>query len=345
MKISTGVDYANEPREVVATIQRLEAAGVDMAWVPEAYGFDGVSLMGYLAASTERITIASGILNTFSRTPTCLAQTAAGLDALSEGRFELGLGASGPQVIEGFHGVPYKMPLTRLKETIEICRMTWKRERLNYEGKVFQLPLPADQGTGLGKPLKMINHPKRDDIPIHVAALGSKSVAATAELCDGWLPIMFIPELARNVWGESLDAGLAQRAPERGQLEIAAGGLLAIGEDAAKYRDYARPMAALYVGGMGARGKNFYNDLAVSYGFDEAAKQIQDLYLDGHKEDAAAAIPAEFVEGFTMCGDKGYIADKVAQMAEAGVTNLMVTPVGGDPAELLGELREIVDSI
>ncbi len=343
MRISTSVDYAKNPTDVVSTIQRLEAAGVDMAWVPEAYGFDGVSLMGFLAASTSTITIAAGILNTYSRTPALIAQTAAGIDALSGGRFELGLGASGPQVIEGFHGMPYKMPLTRLTEVIDICRMAWRRDKLEYEGKVFTLPLPADQGTGLGKPLKMINHPVRADIPVHVASLGAKSVAATAELADGWLPIMFIPDRADRVWGDALAEGLSKRSPELGPLQIAAGGLLAIGDDAAKYRDYARPMVALYVGGMGARGKNFYNDLARQYGFEEAAEHIQNLYLDGKKDEAAAAVPAEFLEGFTMCGDAGYIADKIAKMEAAGVTNLMVTPVGADPATMLSELREIVD--
>ncbi len=338
-------NYADDPAAVATQVKALEDAGVDMVWIAEAYGFDGVSLLGFLAARTERITLASGILNVYSRTPACLAQTAAGLDSISGGRFELGLGASGPQVIEGFHGMPYKLPLTRVKEVIDICRMTWRRERLEYDGKAFTLPLPPEQGTGLGKPLKMINHPKRNDIPVHVASLGHKSVEATAEMADGWLPFMFIPERSDRVWGDAIKAGLAKRAPERGDLQIAAGGVLAIGDDAEKYREYGRPMAALYIGGMGARGKNFYNELACRYGFEAEAAQIQDLYLDGHKEEAAAKIPPEMLEGGSLCGDPGYIADKVAAFKAAGVTNLMVNPVGGEPARLLAQLRDIVDGI
>ena len=338
-------NYADDPAAVATQVKALEDAGVDMVWIAEAYGFDGVSLLGFLAARTERITLASGILNVYSRTPACLAQTAAGLDSISGGRFELGLGASGPQVIEGFHGMPYKLPLTRVKEVIDICRMTWRRERLEYDGKAFTLPLPPEQGTGLGKPLKMINHPKRNDIPVHVASLGDKSVEATAEMADGWLPFMFIPERSDRVWGDAIKAGLAKRAPERGDLQIAAGGVLAIGDDAEKYREYGRPMAALYIGGMGARGKNFYNELACRYGFEAEAAQIQDLYLDGHKEEAAAKIPPEMLEGGSLCGDPGYIADKVAAFKAAGVTNLMVNPVGGEPARLLAQLRDIVDGI
>ncbi len=342
MKIATFVNYADDPVEVAKYIQNLEAAGVDMAWVPEAYGFDGVSLLGYLAAKTETITLGSAILNVFSRTPAAMAQTAAGLDALSGGRFELGLGASGPQVIEGFHGMPYKMPLTRVRETIEVCRMAWKREKLEYEGKTVTLPLPADQGTGLGKPLKIINHMVRPDIPVHVAALGPKSVEMTAELCNGWLPFMFIPELYGNVWGDDLDRGKAKRDESLGKLEIAAGGLLSIGDDSTKYREYGRPSVALYVGGMGARGKNFYNELACNYGFEGEAKTIQDLYLDGNKDEAAAAVPDAMLEGPSLCGDEGYIKEKVAAFAEAGVTTLNVTPVGGDPVAMLAKLREII---
>ncbi len=342
MKIATFVNYADDPVVVAKYIQDLEAAGVDMAWVPEAYGFDAVSLLGYLAAKTETITLGSAILNVYSRTPAAMAQTAAGLDALSGGRFELGLGASGPQVIEGFHGLPYKMPLTRVRETIEVCRMAWKREKLEYEGKTVTLPLPADQGTGLGKPLKIINHMVRPDIPVHVAGLGPKSVEMTAELCNGWLPFMFMPDRFDNVWGDDLERGNAKRDPELGKLEIAAGGMLAIGPDAEKYREYARPSAALYIGGMGARGKNFYNELACKYGFEGEAKTIQDLYLDGNKDDAAAAVPAEMLEGPSLCGDEGYIKDKVAQFAEAGVTTINVTPVGDDPVVLLAKLREII---
>ena len=200
MRISTLLNYANDPKDSARQAKDLESAGVDMIWIPEAYGFDAVSLLGYLAAETETVGLGSGILNTYSRTPAALAQTAASLDSLSGGRFTLGLGASGPQVIEGFHGIPYSMPLTRLREVMEICRLAWKREPLSYNGKVFDLPLPAERGTGLGKPLKIINHMLREDIPIYVASLGANSVEETAASANGWLPFMVFPERMGIVW-------------------------------------------------------------------------------------------------------------------------------------------------
>ena len=275
MRITTSLNYATDPQTAATQARELEAAGVDCIWIPEAYGFDAVSLLGYLAASTSTVELASGILNTYSRTPALLAQTAAGLDALSGGRFTLGLGASGPQVIEGFHGMPYDRPLTRMKEIIQICRSAWRRERLEHEGRVFTLPLPADQGTGLGKPLKIINHLKRSNIPIYIAALGQKSVEETAATCEGWLPFLVYPERMDQVWGDAVRAGKARRDDSLDGFDVVAGGLVAIGDDAAQFRDYARPMAALYIGGMGARGKNFYNDVCRDYGFaDEAIAEI-----------------------------------------------------------------------
>ena len=198
MKISTQLGYVGGFMETVAEVQALERAGLDTVWVAEAYGFDGVSLMGYLAAVTERVEIASGILPIYTRTPTLLAMTAAGVDALSGGRAMLGLGASGPQVIEGFHGVPYDAPVARTREIIQVCRKVWKRERLEHQGRKYAMPLPEGQGTGLGKPLKLITHPVRDDIPITVAALGPRSVEMTAELADGWLPIFYLASKARE---------------------------------------------------------------------------------------------------------------------------------------------------
>ncbi|MFL1430605.1 MULTISPECIES: LLM class F420-dependent oxidoreductase, partial [unclassified Nocardiopsis] len=259
MRISMPLQYAGEPKAAVDQIVELEKAGLDTVWVAEAYGFDAPTLMGYIAARTETVNIGSAILPLYSRTPTLIAMTAAGLDDLSGGRAILGLGASGPQVIEGFHGVPYVKPLARTRDTIEICRKVWKREeRLTHDGPVFQLPLPAERGTGLGKPLKIINHPVRSEIPIYVASLGIKNVEMTAEIADGWLPHLFIPEKADTVWGEALSAGRGKRDASLGGLEIAAGGLLAIGEgeDTKKLLDFVRPMIALYVGGMGAKGKN-----------------------------------------------------------------------------------------
>ena len=345
MRITTSLNYATDPQTAATQARELEAAGVDCIWVPEAYGFDAVSLLGYLAASTSTVELASGILNTYSRTPALLAQTAAGLDALSGGRFTLGLGASGPQVIEGFHGVPYDRPLTRMKEIIQICRSAWRRERLEHEGRVFTLPLPADQGTGLGKPLKIINHLKRSNIPIYIAALGQKSVEETAATCEGWLPFLVYPERMDQVWGDAVRAGKARRDDSLDEFDVVAGGLVAIGDDAAQYRDYARPMAALYIGGMGARGKNFYNDVCRDYGFADEAIAVQDAYLDGRKEEAAGLLPDELIQNTTLCGDEAYVVDRLAAYSEAGVTSLNVTPVGGEPAAVLGRLRELAEHV
>jgi F420-dependent oxidoreductase-like protein len=343
------LSYAGGFKEAAREVQSLEAAGLDLVWVAEAYGFDGPSLMGYLAALTERIIIGAGIIPIYTRTPTLIAMTAAGLDALSDGRFELGLGASGPQVIEGFHGVPYTNPLGRTREIIEICRDVWKRERpLVHDGKNYTLPLPPEKGTGLGKPLKIIAHPVRSSIPIWVAALGEKNVELTAEVADGWMPILFIPERANDVWGAPLAAGAAKRSSELGPLQTTAGGLLAIGEgeDIVALRHLQRSMIALYVGGMGAREKNFYNELACRYGYEAEAKEIQDLYLSGKKKEAEAAVPAEFCELTTLIGPKSYVAERIAAFKEAGVTHLGVHPLpqlGQTAVSLVEELRDLVD--
>jgi F420-dependent oxidoreductase-like protein len=342
MKVSMPLSYAGGFKQSAQQAVALEKAGLDTIWVAEAYGFDGVSLMGYLAAVTETVEIGAAILPIYTRTPTLLAMTAAGVDALSDGRCILGLGASGPQVIEGFHGVPYTQPLTRTREIIDICRQVWARERVTYDGKAYTLPLPPEQGTGLGKALKLITRPVRERIPIYVAALGPKNVRMTAEVADGWLPLFYLPEKVDDVWGDDLRAGAAARADELAPLEIVAGGLLAVGDDAAQMRDLARPMIALYVGGMGARGRNFYNDLACRYGFEAEAKEIQDLYLDGKKDEAAAAVPEGLLEAATICGPEGYVRDRIAAYKEAGVTSLNVTPIAPDVPALVTQLKDWV---
>ncbi len=347
MKISMQIGYAGGFAESVAQVQALEKAGLDIVYVAEAYGYDAVSLMGYLAAKTDSVQIASGILPIYTRTPTLLAMTAAGVDEISEGRCILGLGASGPQVIEGFHGVAYDAPIQRTREIIQICRDVWKRDApVVHDGKKYQLPLPEDQGTGLGKPLKIITHPRRSDIPIHVASLGPKNVQLTAELADGWLPILFHPERARDVWGDDLDAGAAKRPAELGPMDVIAGGLLAIGDEAevGGYRDFARSMVALYVGGMGARERNFYNQLFTRYGYESEAEEIQELYLDGKKAEAAAAVPASFLEETSLCGDEGYVRDRIQQYRDAGVTILNITPIAKDlegQARIIEKVKEL----
>jgi F420-dependent oxidoreductase-like protein len=348
VKISTFLDYSRGFQKAARSVVEMEKAGLDLVWVAEAYGFDSPSLMGYIAALTESVQIGAAIIPIYTRTPTLIAMTAAGVDALSDGRFHLGLGASGPQVIEGFHGVAYDNPLGRTREIVEICRDVWRREApLRHQGKNYTMPLASGEGTGLGKPLKIIAHPVRAEIPIWIASLGEKNVELTAEVANGWLPILFIPERAHEVWGSALDAGRAKRSAQFGELMISAGGLLAIGEgdDVTALRELARPMVALYVGGMGAKGKNFYNELAVRYGFEKEAGIIQDLYLDGKKVEAAAAVPSELLELTSLCGPKNYVAERVAAFKAAGVTHLQVTPLaleGQSAASLIATLKELM---
>jgi F420-dependent oxidoreductase-like protein len=347
MRISTLLSYAGGFKDAVKEVQALERAGLDVVWVPEAYSFDAPSAMGYLAAQTQRVTIASGIMPVFSRTPTLLAMTAAGVDYLSDGRAMLGIGASGPQVIEGFHGVPYTAPVGRIREVIEICRMVWRRERVQYAGKHYEIPLPQGQGTGLGKPLKLINHPVREEIPIAVASLGTASVTMTAELADAWLPAFYMAEGADAIWGDALRKGYAKRDPDRAPLEIFAGGGVAIGKGLEHLRDLARPQAALYIGGMGARSKNFYNNVFCQYGYEAEAKQIQDLYLAGKKQEAEAAIPAEYLAATSLIGDEGFVRDRVAALKASGVNALNVSFMGKTVDERVRyceHLRNIVDA-
>jgi F420-dependent oxidoreductase-like protein len=347
MKLSMMINYSGDFHADVAKVVELEQAGLDVVWVPEAYSFDAVSQMGYLAAKTSTIEIGSAILNVFSRTATCMAQTAAGLDFVSGGRFILGLGASGPQVIEGFHGVPYEKPMPRIRDYINVCRMTLKREKVVYDGPTVKIPLPEGEGTGLGKPLKIINHPVRDTIPIFWASLMGQSVKATAQHADGWIPIFFDPEKFHTVWGDDLKAGTAERDPELGPLQISAGGMVAIGEELtgeaqSRILDFSRPSVALYVGGMGARDKNFYNTICRKYGYEAEAAEIQDLYLDGRKDEAAAAVPAEMLEKTNLVGPPGYVKERLAAYKEAGVTHLSVNPVGGDPVRTIETLRTLL---
>jgi len=345
MKLSTPLTYSGNPREAADQVTALEAAGLDTVWVAEAYGFDSPTLMGYLAAKTERVEIGAAILNVFSRTPGALAQTAAGLDNVSGGRAILGLGASGPQVIEGWHGVPYDKPLARTREVVEIVRAALRRETVQYDGKVFTLPLPSDQGLGLGKPLKLLNRPERQAVPVYVAALGHKNVEGTAEYADGWLPFMFAPEKANDVWGESLAAGNAKRQEGLAPLEIVAGGMVCVGEDVKGMLDFTRATFALYIGGMGAKGKNFYNNLACEYGFEAEAAKIQELYLGGNKRDAESVVPVELLEMCNLVGPESYVRERITAFREAGVTNLQIVPVpadGSDPAALVARVKEWV---
>jgi F420-dependent oxidoreductase-like protein len=342
VKVATTLDYAAGFKAGVADVVEMEKAGLDLVWVPEAYGFDAPSLMGYIAARTTSVEIGSSILPIFTRTPALLAMTSAGLDSLSDGRFHLGLGASGPQVIEGFHGVPFTSPLGRTREIIQICREVWRREvPLVHEGKNYTMPLSASSG----KPLKMLTHPLRSSVPIWLAALGEKNVELAAEMADGWIPFFFIPE-RESVFTDPLAAGRARRVRDLKDLMISAGGLFAVGEgdETIEFRNLERSRIALYVGGMGAKGKNFYNELAVRYGFEEAAAQIQDLYIAGKKREAEIAVPEEFLKLVTLCGPKSFVAERIAAFRSAGVTHLQIRPCP-QPGQTKATLIEIAKTL
>jgi F420-dependent oxidoreductase-like protein len=339
MRVGMMLGYAGGFSETVAELADFERAGLDIVFVPEAYSFDAVSQLGFIAARTTRLQIASGILPIYSRTPALTAMTAAGLDFVSGGRFTLGIGTSGPQVIEGWHGVPYDAPVGRTRELVEICRMVWRRDRLEYQGKHYMLPYQG--GTGLGKPLKLINHPVRERIPIVIAALGPKNVALAAEAAEGWQPIFYFPEKAAIAWDAPLAEGRAKRDPTLGPLDVIAAAPLAIGDDVTGLRDITRPVFALYIGGMGARGRNFYNDLACRFGYEKEAAAIQDAYLAGRKEEAAALVPADLVEKTSLIGPDGYVAERLAAFREAGVTTLNVTPLAATHAARVADIERV----
>jgi F420-dependent oxidoreductase-like protein len=342
MRTGIFLGYAGGFREAAEQVVELEKLGVDIALVAEAYSYDAISQLGYLAAKTSTIELGTGVVPIYIRTPTLLAMTAAGLDYVSEGRFRLGIGTSGPQVMEGFHGVPFDAPLGRTREVVDICRQVWRRERVTYHGKHYQIPLPAGHGTGLGKSLRLINHPVRERIPITIAALGPKNVELTAEIAEGWQPVFFHPEKADQMWGEALRAGYSRRDPALGPLDIVASASLAIGDDVEDRLTWAKPQLALYLGGMGARGKNFYHALATRYGFGDAANRIQDLYLSGRKQEAVDAVPDELVRNISLVGPRSFVKERLAAYAEAGVTTILVHPLGTDKRETIRFVQELL---
>src|ERR1700744_2882611 len=333
MRIGIALNYSGGFHEAVERVVELEKSGVEVAVVAEAYSFDAVSQLGYLAAKTTTVELASGVIPIYIRTPSLLAMTAAGLDFVSDGRCRLGFCASGPQVIDGFHGVAFDAPLGRTREIVEICRQVWRRERVQHQGKHYQIPLPAGRGTGLGKPLKLINQPVRERIPITIAALGPKNVELTAEIAEGWQPVFYLPEKADSVWGGALAAGGAKRDPALGPLDIMVHASLAIGDNVDGRLAWVKPQLALYIGGMGAKGRNFYHNLATRYGFGEVADKIQELYLSGRKREATDLVPDELVRGMSLVGPRGFIAERLAAFAEAGVTTLLVSPMAADADE------------
>ncbi|WP_341249974.1 LLM class F420-dependent oxidoreductase [Euzebya pacifica] len=325
MRLGLNLGYSGSSIDnALPLVQHADEVGIDSVWAAEAYGSDAVTVLSYIAAKTENIKLGSAILQMPGRTPANTAMTAMTLDALSHGRMLLGLGLSGPQVVEGWHGVPYGKPLTRTREYVEIVRMIIKREEaLEFKGEEYQIPYVGEGATGLGKPLKSILHPVRNEIPIYLASIGPKNIQLTAEIADGWLPIFYSPE-REDIFNENLDAGFSEVGRDGSDFDIAPTCYVAMGDDVAACRDMLRPMFALYIGGMGAKGKNFYYNLACRYGFEEAATQIQDLYLEGKKGEATALVPDALVDECALVGPMDRIVDRLEAWKESRVGTLIL---------------------
>jgi F420-dependent oxidoreductase-like protein len=321
--------------------KEADSLGFHSAWTAEAYGTDAITPLTWLMANTERLNFGPAIMQMPARTPAMTAMTAATLDLMSGGRFLLGLGLSGPQVVEGWHGQPYGKPLAKTREYVEVVRTIWRREApLEHHGAHYDIPYSGADASGLGKPLKIIVHPRRADIPIYLAAIGPKNVELCAEIADGWLPIFFSPQRLGETYGAALDAGFAKAGGGKSlaDFDVAPTVTVIVGDDVDALRNMVKPMAALYIGGMGARGKNFYNDLACRYGFEAAAKEIQDLYLDGKKGDAIAAVPDELVDEIALLGPRERIADRLDAWRESGITTMIMGAAQPEALRLMAEL-------
>jgi F420-dependent oxidoreductase-like protein len=335
-------DWGTGLAGALATAQEADRLGYHSGWTAEAYGTDAVTPLTWLMAHTEQMHWGTSIMQMPARTPAMTAMTAATLDMLSGGRFLLGIGASGPQVAEGWHGEAYGKPLGKTREYVEIVRTILAREApLEHHGTHYDIPYTGPGATGLGKPLKIIVHPRRADLPIYIAAIGPKNVQLAAEIADGWLPMFFSPTRLRETYGAALDAGFARAggAKSLDSFDIAPTVSVLLGDDLDALRGFVKPMAALYIGGMGARGKNFYNDLACRYGYEAAAKEIQDLYLDGKKAEATAAVPDELVDEIALIGPKERIADRLDAWRDSGITTLIL---GAAPPETMRLMAELV---
>lgn len=336
MRLGLNIGYSGSSiGDVMPLIERADKVGIDSVWAAEAYGSDAATVLSYVAAKTSNVKVGSAIFQMPARTPANTAMTAMTLDALSNKRMLLGLGLSGPQVVEGWHGVPYGKPLTRTREYVHIVRtIIARKEPLSFDGEEYQIPFTGDGATGLGKPLKSILHPVRNHIPIYLASIGPKNVQLTAEIGDGWLPIFYSPE-REEIYNENLDIGFAKAGRDGSDFDIAPTAYVAMGDDLDACRDQLRPMFALYIGGMGAKDKNFYFDLASRYGFEQAAEQIQDLYLDGKKDQAAAAVPDALVDECALVGSLDRITDRLQAWKDSRIGTLIL---GTEQPEMLEPL-------
>ena len=323
MRLALNLNYSGAAMALDMTrILEAERLGYASVWTAEAYGSDAVTPAAWIAARTERIHVGTAIMQIPARTPAMTAMTAMTLDALSGGRFRLGLGVSGPQVVEGWHGQPFGKPLVKTREYVQIVRTILSRERpLEFRGTHYQIPYAGPDATGLGKPLRSILR-GRPDLPIYLAAVGPKNVALAAEIADGWIPVFFSAR-RMAMFRQWLDEGF-EAAGGRRELDVMPMVSVVVGDDVGACRAAVKPRIALYVGGMGARGRNFYNDVARRYGYEDAAKRIQDLYLAGRKDEAATAVPDALVDEVALCGPRERLREQLAEWTRSGVTTIMV---------------------
>ena len=337
MRLALNLNYSGASVALdIDKVLEAERLGYTSVWTAEAYGSDAVTPAAWIAARTTRIDVGTGIMQIPARTPAMTAMTAMTLDALSGGRFRLGLGVSGPQVAEGWHGQPFGKPLAKTREYVDIVRAILKREKpVEFRGEYYRIPYAGADATGLGKPLKSILH-GRATLPIYLAAVGPKNVALAAEIADGWIPVFFSPRRSA-MFREWLEEGFERGGRSRERFDVMPMVPVVIGADAGACRAVVKPRIALYVGGMGARGRNFYNDIARRYGYDAAAKTIQDLYLAGKKSDAEAAVPDDLVDEVALCGPRERIRERLAEWKTSGVTTIMVA---GD-AEAVRTMAEL----
>jgi F420-dependent oxidoreductase-like protein len=324
----------------LALAVEADRLGYSSVWAAEAYGSDALTILTWVAAHTQRIDVGAAVFQIPARTPAATAMAAATLDALSGGRFRLGLGVSGPQVSEGWYGVKFAKPLARTREYVEIVRKVLGRQKLEYDGEHFQLPLPG----GPGKALRLTFNPVRDDLPLYIAAIGPKNLELTGEIADGWLGIFVAPEFTPELLAQ-LGAGRAKAGKDLTGFDVVANLPVVLGDDVQQCAEPARWYAALYLGGMGSREQNFYNRLAVRMGYEEAAKTVQDLYLDRQHREAAAAVPFEFLDRTALLGPIERVTDRLREYAEAGVTTLSITPFAGDQQTKLDTLRKMAEAL
>ncbi|MER7459199.1 LLM class F420-dependent oxidoreductase [Micromonospora sp. NPDC126480] len=339
--LSLGYQTAwSTPADHLALAQEADRLGYSVVWAAEAYGSDSPSMLAWMAGQTERIDLGSAVMQIPGRTPAMTAMTAATIDALSGGRFRLGLGVSGPQVSEGWHGVRFGKPLARTREFVDIVKLAIGRKEVSYDGEFYTLPLP----DGPGKALRLGFHPPREHIPIYLAAVGPKNLELAGEIADGWLAVFYAPEFAEEQLA-SVRAGRARAGKELAGFDVVPSVPVVVGDDIASCAELVRWYAALYVGGMGSRQQNFYNQLATRMGYGDAAREVQDLYLAKRQRDAAAAVPMEFIDRTSLLGPKERIAERMREYAAAGVTTLSVTLFAADRDSGVQTLRTVAEAL